>query len=157
MPNRIIKESIRESESIDLLSDKAEILFIRLITFADDFGLFKSDPVLVNKALFPRKDYRTNQVILWLDEVGKSGMVRFYIGPDTKPYGFFVNWGKHQQQRALKAKYPKYDDRKGELYLSLTEMMKEVERIRYQMISDDIRCSRESESESESYSIHEVC
>jgi len=131
MPNRILKESIRESYSINQLSDKAEILFYRLVTYADDFGLFKADPCLVNKALFPLKDYREKQVTLWLDEIGAAGMVAFYQGSDDKPYGYFLSWDKHQQQRAQKAKHPKPDERSGEPQKSLTIIL-------HQLKSDDI-------------------
>ena len=142
MPNRILKESIRESESINVLSDKAEICFYRLITFADDFGLFKSDPVLVLAGLFPRKDYRKTQVILWLNEIANAGMIKFYIGQDLKPYGSFATWSRHQQQRAERPKHPKPEEKRGDFFLSLDGMLQEINTIRYQMISDDIRFPR---------------
>ncbi len=142
MPNRILKESIRESESINVLSDKAEICFYRLITFADDFGLFKSDPVLVLAGLFPRKDYRKTQVILWLNEIANAGMIKFYIGQDLKPYGSFTTWGRHQQQRAERPKHPKPEGRVGDFFLAIDDVLQEIDIIRNQMISEDIRCPR---------------
>lgn len=142
MPNRIIKESIRESRSIDLLSDKAEILFYRLITYADDFGLFKSDPVLVNRALFPRKNYKNEQVSDWLDEVSETGMIIFYAGSDGEPYGFFSNWDKHQQQRAKRPKYPTPDEKIGEYFKSIKDLMGEIIPNGNHMISDDVICHR---------------
>lgn len=40
MPNRIIKESICVSDSIDSLSWFEEVLFYRLIVVCDDYGRF---------------------------------------------------------------------------------------------------------------------
>ena len=151
MPNRIIRESIRESYSVDQLSVNSEVLFYRLITYADDFGLFKSDPRLVNKALFPLKDYREKQVILWLDDVAKTGMIFFYVGSDGKPYGKFTNWEVFQQQRTKKPKHPEPEEN-NRIFHTIEGMEGEIKRFQkqlsdsngYQMISDDIRCCDES-------------
>src|SRR5687768_9681921 len=53
MPNRIIRESIRTSETLATLSDGAERLFLRMTTTADDFGRFEGDPKIVRAACFP--------------------------------------------------------------------------------------------------------
>jgi len=106
MPNRIIKESIRESDSINQLSMGAEVLFYRLITYADDYGLFKADPRIMNPAIFPLKGYKEKQIIEWLNEIGESGMVAFYKAEDGKVYGAFLNWADHQHIRNNKPKYP---------------------------------------------------
>lgn len=150
MPNRIIKDSIRESYSIDSLSPSAEILFYRLITYADDFGLFKGDPKLINKSLFPLKDYKEKQVILWMDEVGKSKMVEFYMGDDLKPYGRFTKWEKHQ---TIRNKRPKYPECNGACFISIPELLKSIEINYNQMQSDaSLESINQSESESESES-----
>ena len=130
MPNRIIKESIRESDSVDQLSPQAEVLFVRLITFADDYGLFKADPRIVNPAIFPLKKYTDKQIQEWMDEVGKSGMITYYRAEDGKIYGAFTSWKKHQQIRSVKPKYPAPDGCKQELSISLL------------MKSSDINCNQ---------------
>ena len=125
MPNRIIKESIRESDSIDKLSPHAEVLFYRLITYADDYGLFKADPRIVNPAIFPLKGYKEKQVIEWMDEIGTAGMIAFYRAGDGKPYGTFTSWEKHQQIRNNKSKYPSPDGCKQEISISI--LLKSIE------------------------------
>ena len=106
MPNRTLKESIRESESIDKLSPEAERTFYRLITYADDYGLFKANARLINKAIFPLKDLKDSQVSKWLDEIAQTGMIAFYVGDDMKPYAIFKNWLEFNKPRNTKPKFP---------------------------------------------------
>lgn len=106
MPNRTLKESIRESESIDKLSPEAECTFYRLITHVDDYGLFKANVRLVNRALFPLRDYDDNQICVWLNEIATVKMIGFYQGEDGKPYGIILNWEQYNKPRNSKPKYP---------------------------------------------------
>ena len=135
MPNRIIKESIRESESIDNLTPEAEVMFYRLITYADDFGRFKAHPRIVNPAIFPLKSYNDYQIIKWLDEIGNNNMVAFYKGTDTKIYGYFTNWHNYQQIRNKKSKHPEPN---GSQFTTLTDLIKTYDINCYQMQSTDI-------------------
>ena len=126
MPNRIIKESIRESYRINSLTQSAEILFYRLITYADDFGIFKSDTRLLNKAMFPLKNYNTEQISECMNQLSNAGLITLYLAPDNKPYGYFLSWTKHQTKRNTKSKYPIFDD-KCKLFESINELMDAVE------------------------------
>ena len=56
MPNRIIKESIRTSDSINDLSWFEECLFYRLIVSCDDYGRFDGRPAIIKGSCFPLKD-----------------------------------------------------------------------------------------------------
>ena len=56
MPNRIIKESICTSDTIDGLSWFEEVLFYRLIVSCDDFGRFDGRPIIIKNKLFPLKE-----------------------------------------------------------------------------------------------------
>ena len=47
MPNRIIRESCRSSETLALLSHGAERMFWRLTTVADDSGRFQAAPKIL--------------------------------------------------------------------------------------------------------------
>jgi len=106
MPNRIIKESIRESDSIDMLSHAAECTWYRLITLVDDYGLFKANLRLVNRALYPLRDYDDSDVANWLNELAFAEMVGFYCGEDGKPYGMILNWEQYNKPRNSKPKHP---------------------------------------------------
>ena len=59
MPNRIIKESICTSDSIDSLSWFEEVLFYRLIVNCDDYGRFDGRPSIIKSRLFPLKENLT--------------------------------------------------------------------------------------------------
>jgi hypothetical protein len=106
MPNRTLKESIRESESIDMLTPEAECTWYRLITYVDDYGLFKANARLINRALFPLRDHSDDDVAAWIDEIAAAGMVEFYLGSDKKPYGRIINWTDFNTPRNSKSKYP---------------------------------------------------
>jgi|ERR1041385_571607 hypothetical protein len=106
MPNRIIKESALDSDDLDKLTNGAERLFWRLIVVADDFGRFDATPQVVKARCFPRKvdTLRTSEVEKWMTELNPS-LVRYYWN-SGRPYGYFLNWDKHQQRRASKSKFP---------------------------------------------------
>lgn len=108
MPNRIIKESVCRSESINALSWFEEVLFYRLIVVCDDFGRFDGRPAIIRGACFPLKDIRLEQIADALEKLAAAGMVRMYKAED----GTFLQltaWSRHQQIRAKKSKYPSPD------------------------------------------------
>ncbi|QNM06590.1 hypothetical protein [Qiania dongpingensis] len=143
MPNRIIKESIRTSDSINDLTWFEEVLFYRLIVSCDDYGRFDGRIAIIKGTCFPLKDMRNSEIEKALHRLSALGMVTLYE-VDRKPFLQLTAWERHQQIRAHKSKYPKPDDGHP--------------------ISSDINCSQaqadvpviqsesKSESESESYS-----
>lgn len=133
MPNRIIKESVCTSESIDQMSWFEEVFFHRLWTACDDYGRMDARPAILKSKLFPLKDRLSLKDIQnALQKMADIGCVRLYEC-DSKPYLYLPSWEVHQQVRAKKSKYPAPGESCN------------------QMISDDITCSRnpiQSESES---------
>jgi len=71
VPNRIIKESICTSDTLDQLSPEEERLFYRLLVQADDFGRFDGRPAVVLAACFPLKvhEITLDQVESWLQRL----------------------------------------------------------------------------------------
>lgn len=118
MPNRVIKESICESEALSECSFFAQELYKRLITYADDYGRFNSDTAIMRARLFPREyDTITEQDIIdALVELCGVGKISFYqpqvFNQRGKKgvYGAFPNWGNHQRLRESKAKCPEPHD-----------------------------------------------
>ena len=53
MPNRYIRASAIESESINALNWRAEVFYRRLLNRADDFGRYTASPQLLRASLFP--------------------------------------------------------------------------------------------------------
>ena len=136
MPNRIIKESICTSEDVARLSMGAEILFYRLIVKADDFGAYYGNETIIKNTCFPLKDteIKSDQVKAWLSELIDAGLVIHYQADDGRKYIQFAKWGKHQQIRAQKRKFPAFDDTCKQLKSSDSKCN--------QLISDDSKCSR---------------
>ena len=111
MPNRIIKESVCISSSIDALSLEAERFLYRLWTHADDFGWMLANLQIIRAKCFP---LRVDEVTLdhigeWLVELECEEMIEIFEYKG-KHYLHFTNWEKHQNKRASKSKYEIADD-----------------------------------------------
>lgn len=107
MPTRLIFESICTSESIARCSSKAQDAFLRLILYADNFGVFQVNLDVIKGRLWPlRKDVTTKIILNWLKEYEQEGMIESF-DQDGKRYTFFVNWAKFQRIRpGLRRKFP---------------------------------------------------
>lgn len=106
MPNRIIKESICVSDSIDSLSWFEEVLFYRLIVNCDDYGRFDGRAAVIKSRLFPLKDSVTVKAVSdAINKLASAELVTLYVF-EGKPYLYLPTWDKHQQVRARRSKYP---------------------------------------------------
>ncbi len=154
MPNRIIKESICRSDSIDSLSWFEEVLFYRLIVVCDDYGRFDGRPAVVKGTCFPLKEDITKKHISEaIDKLSTAGLVRGYE-VQGRPYLQLTTWNCHQQIRAQKSKYPAPDDSvqnqsPGRSDTGLCTEKTSSETMRNHLISDDIKCPRNRESKYE--------
>lgn len=141
MPNRIIKESVCVSDSIDSLSWFEEVLFYRLIVNCDDYGRFDGRAAVIKSRLFPLKDSVTVKAVSdAINKLASAELVTLYVF-EGKPYLYLPTWDKHQQVRARRSKYP---EPSSDLISS--------DIICNQMISDVpvIQSENKSESENES-------
>jgi hypothetical protein len=107
MPNRISSASALTSPSLAMLSHGGERAFWRLKLVGDDFGRFNAEPSVLSATCFPLmiREITDKQMQSWLDELCKAGITRLYTVGGTR-YGYFLNWHKFQQPRALKSKFP---------------------------------------------------
>ena len=106
MPNRIIKESVCTSDSVDELSWFEEVFFYRLLVNCDDYGRMDARPAVLKARLFPLKDRMTTRdCSVALQKLLDIGVVKTYVC-EGKPYLYLVNWESHQSIRAKKSKYP---------------------------------------------------
>ena len=109
MPNRILKETICTSDSIDKLSWFEEVLFYRLIVACDDFGRYDGRAAIIKNRLFPLKDNLTlKQVTNAINKLASAGLVALYEH-EGKPFLCLLSWNEHQNVRAKKSKYPAPD------------------------------------------------
>lgn len=113
MPNRIIKDSIRTSKTVNNLSDFNFRLWVYLITYVDDYGRGSADPELLKGFVFPRrKGVTESNIKKALADLANSGSVLLYE-VDGEPYFCFPNWSEHQRIQTKKSKFPAPED--GEL------------------------------------------
>ena len=106
MPNRIIKESIRTSKSINAMSDFQFRLWAYLVTYMDDYGRGSADPEILKGFVFPRRKGVTESTIeKTLAELATIGSIHLYK-VDGESYLCFPNWSDHQRVQQKKSKFP---------------------------------------------------
>lgn len=110
MPNRILKESICTSDSIDELNWFEEVLFCRLLVNCDDYGRFDGRPKIIKNKLFPLKDNLTVKAVEnAVNKLASVGLVALYVF-EGKPYLYLPTWNEHQIVRAKRSRYPAPED-----------------------------------------------
>lgn len=104
MPNRILRESILDSEAVDKLTPQGEVFYRRLMSVVDDFGLFDARPAILKARCFPTKldSVREADISRWTAECVKAGLIALY-SHEAKPYLLYFKLG---EPRAKKSKYP---------------------------------------------------
>lgn len=132
MPNRILKETIRTSETVNELSEAEENFFYRLITACDDYGRMDARPAILLAALYPLRLATVSEAEIGrrLNALERAGLVFVYT-IRRRPYLQVVTWDRHQQVRAKRSKFPAPDDEP-----------QESAKTRYQVIADDSTCPR---------------
>ena len=105
MGNRILKESICSSDTIEKLNWMQEVFFYRLIVNCDDHGRFDARLPILSARLFPLKTMGTAMIAEALRGLCEAGLVRLYR-VEGKAYGCIRSWDRHQTIRAAKGKYP---------------------------------------------------
>lgn len=106
MPNRILKESVCTSPSIEGLSWFEEVCFYRLLVQCDDYGRLDARPLILRSRLFPlRDDVTCQQVSAALDALAQAEMVAVYE-VQGRPYLEICHWSSHQRVRNKRSKFP---------------------------------------------------
>ena len=110
MPNRVIKESICTSDTLNQLSDFQFRLWVGLLVSADDAGRGDARPAIIKGRVFPLRDRITvKDVNVALQALAACGCVSLYhVG--GKPYYWFPTWAEHQRLDRAKPKYPAPED-----------------------------------------------
>ena len=133
MPNRVIRDWT-DSERVDLLSFQAEVLFVRLIMKADDYGSYHANPKLINSFCFPLKNIRETDISRWLQELASAGLIALYVA-ENKPFLQIINFG--QRLRQMKPKFPQISENELNIIMSASGQQSAV------------NCPPETETESE--------
>lgn len=148
MPNRILKESICTSDSIDTLTWFEEVLFYRLIVNCDDYGRFDGRISVIKNRLFPLKENISAQSVEdAVERLAAVGLVSLYE-VDGKPFIQLPTWENHQTVRAKKSKYPPFDSNSK----ALASICKQVNTSENKCSRNPIQSNPNTESESVSIS-----
>ena len=106
MPDRLIRESICSSETLNQLNDFEERFWHRLIVNCDDYGRFDARPEILKARLFPLMEGKTKKDMTGaLSKLASVGLVELYE-VDGKPFLRVVTWDKYQRVRAKRSKFP---------------------------------------------------
>ena len=106
MANRILRDWT-QSEIINLISEKAEVFFTRLIMKADDFGCFYGNIKLIRAALYPLRNIPDKDIEKSISECSKAGLIIIY-SDNKKDFIKINNFG--QRLRIMKSKFPQPND-----------------------------------------------
>ena len=103
MASRRMIRDWTDSETIDQLSQGAEVFFTRLIMKADDYGNYTGNLMLLRAALFPLKGYDPELIEKWIGECSELELIQTYE-VDKKPLIHIKNFD--QKLRRYHAVYP---------------------------------------------------
>ncbi len=93
---RSLKPSVWTDERFIDLSRDARLLFIGMVSQADDDGRFVASGAALIGALFPHDDLSPKTVEKWRDEISATGLIQVYRhGRGT--YAALPGWRKHQR------------------------------------------------------------
>lgn len=93
---RTLKPEIWADEKIGALSRDARLLFVGLITMADDEGRFRALPSAILGHVFPYDEDAGRKLERWLREIEQQHLlIRYEV--DGFSYGALTGWGKHQK------------------------------------------------------------
>lgn len=90
---RSLKPQVWQDEKICQVSRDARLLFVGLITMADDDGRFLTLPTVIGGHVFPRDLDAPRKIPKWIGELEDAGLIRLYGGD----YGCLPKWSDHQR------------------------------------------------------------
>lgn len=103
---RSVKPEIWLSPQVMNLSHSARLMFVGLITQADDDGRGLADVRRLKAAIFPGDDITTQQVSAWLTECKDQALAALY---DAAPHGSLyqlTGWHHQKIKKPLPSQYP---------------------------------------------------
>jgi hypothetical protein len=93
---RSIKPEAWQDERLGCVSREGRLLWVVLVTLADDEGRFRALPALILGHGFPFDKDAPKKLSGWLEEVAGAGLIRLYsVGGHD--YGMFPRWTDNQR------------------------------------------------------------
>lgn len=94
---RTIKPELWHDQDLQLLPIPCRLLFIGLISNADDEGRLEGHVGLIRSRVFPADDDVSNRKVEgWLNTLDQHDFIGLYQ-VEGRPYIEIVNWQKHQK------------------------------------------------------------
>lgn len=93
---RSLKPEAWQDERIGALSRDARLLFVGLITMADDEGRLRAQPAMIIGHVYPWDEITLKQLAAWLAEIEAQRLIERYE-IDGRPYIALRNWKRHQR------------------------------------------------------------
>jgi hypothetical protein len=93
---RTLKPEVWEDEAIGRLGPWERLLFVGLITMADDEGRLRALPSAIAGHIFPYDDHPPAKILKWLEAVKCAGLIDRYEHSGTA-YVQITGWAKHQK------------------------------------------------------------
>lgn len=104
---RMIDPSFWSDEKLGECSRDERLLFMGLISMADDEGYGRANPKLLRSSLFPYDDLRVSDLQKWLSRLGGLRLIVLYE-VDGQTYYHLPNFTKHQTiNRPTSSSFPK--------------------------------------------------
>lgn len=104
MPNRIIRESLLDSDRYLGVDEGAQLLFTHLLLLADDFGCLSLAPAFIGRRCFVNRppDERLNSLI---DQLAVADLIRIYEHRGAR-YAFIPRFRQRLKRETLKNPQP---------------------------------------------------
>lgn len=94
---RTIKPEVWQDDNFGNVNFESRLLFLGLVTQADDDGRLVGAPSLIRSQIFPFDSRLTlTRVKSWLEELQKAGLIVLYEH-NKNPYIALPKWGNHQK------------------------------------------------------------
>jgi hypothetical protein len=96
---RMIDPHIWEDPSFNNLSIEARLLFIGMISNADDYGYLRGDPGSLKRLIFGFDETTKEKIEELLEEIASMKNIHFFTN-DKETYAHFIRWNDYQKQQA---------------------------------------------------------
>ena len=93
---RTVKPQFWGDDKVSQLSRDARLLFLGIVSMADDQGRFLASAASIAGFVFPNDDIPPKKLANWLEELTRLGLVVVYNGGRVK-YGAIPKWRRHQR------------------------------------------------------------
>ncbi|MBT9449979.1 hypothetical protein ICN84_07815 [Akkermansia glycaniphila] len=145
MPTRLIRDGILTSERVSSLSWEAEVFYRRLMSVADDYGLYDARPSILRSALYPLQLDKMSECNIQrcLSACEAAGLILLY-SHSGKPFLMILDFG---QQSKTAPKWPVPDGYEVQKVTEKKYEMRQIETNRYEPLRLDTYSESETNTE----------